>query len=48
MQLSIMRIFIGFVIAAIVMFFADQYFSSGFYTDKLLIMLAHITRSFGL
>jgi hypothetical protein len=41
-----MRIFIGFVIAATVVFFADQHFAFGYYTDKTMTMLQHITRSF--
>jgi hypothetical protein len=45
---SVMRVFIGFVIAAIILFVADQYFSYGYFTDRILMMLNHMTRSFGL
>jgi hypothetical protein len=41
-----MRIFIGFTIAAVALFFADQHFAFGYYTDKTMMMLQHITRSF--
>jgi len=47
-RLSVMRIFIGFVMAAIFVFFADQYFAFGYYTDKFTMLLHHMMRSFGL
>jgi hypothetical protein len=41
-----MRIFIGFLIAAAALYFADQHFTFGYYTDRTMMMLQHISRSF--
>lgn len=41
-----MRIFIGFTIAAVALYFADQHFAFGHYTDKTMMLLQHIARSF--
>jgi hypothetical protein len=43
---SSMRIFIGFLIAAVALYFADQHFTFGYYTDRTMMMLQHISRSF--
>ncbi|MBN9004476.1 MAG: hypothetical protein J0H40_03590 [Rhizobiales bacterium] len=43
----VMRIFIGFLIAVIVLYLVDQHFAFGFYTDRVVAMLNQVARSFG-